>query len=198
MLLDPGQPETVLDNKLELLGTKYVVLDGKNWSRLSSSPLEKMLVGFDREGGLDLGSGKLSRPLVWTSNEHRSRLIYTTGTTGHPKPVQMIASGLIRLADDPEYPGMITSEDRVGQTSNIGFDGALFDAWSALLKGATLVIIHKVNMLDPFAFVECLQRFKVTIMLITPAVLTTTAFTAPRAFTGMKAVIVGGEVLSRG
>lgn len=106
--------------------------------------------------------------------------------------MQLAAGGIIRIGNDPKIP-ISASQDRVGQISSTGFDGAIFDVWLPLLNGATIVIIHQEIFLDHFKFEEALCQYKVTVLLIIIILFNILAFASPRIFSKMNVVICGGE-----
>ncbi|KAJ8066699.1 hypothetical protein OCU04_005738 [Sclerotinia nivalis] len=192
LLLDAGQSDQQIEEKLKQLGNVRVATDVDNQCRESLSNYPILLIRFEDSREVDQCVETLSKVPVWTSAEHRSHLIYTSGTTGQPKAVQLAAGGIIRLRNDPKIP-ISAAQDRVGQISHTGFDGAIFDVWVPLLNGATIVIIHQEIFLDPFAFEKYICQYRVTVFLITTSLFNILAFASPRIFSKMNVVICGGE-----
>ncbi|WP_217911213.1 non-ribosomal peptide synthetase [Myxococcus sp. AM011] len=124
--------------------------------------------------------------------ERRLYVMYTSGTTGRPKGVEVLAKGIRRLMVDNSmlsiHPGA-----RVAQTSNLAFDMSLHEIWGALLNGATVVVISKATLLDAHALREALCDMRVDILSIGTAVFNLVAHAYPDAFSGLRRLIVGGE-----
>lgn len=124
--------------------------------------------------------------------ERRIYIMYTSGTTGRPKGVEVLARGIRRLMSDTVMLG-IQPEDRVAQTSNLAFDMSLHEIWGTLLNGAVLVVISKTTLLDAQSFRDALRDLRVNVVSIGTAVFNLVANAYPDAFSGLRRLIVGGE-----
>lgn len=91
---------------------------------------------------------------------HRSHILFTSGTTGRPKAVEIEAKGIIRMTANPHYI-QLRQTDRISCSSNPTFDASLFETWAGLLNGATLVILAKKTLVDPYALEEAIGRFSI-------------------------------------
>src|SRR5699024_6646592 len=78
----------------------------------------------------------------------RSHILFTSGSTGQPKPVQITGGGIIHLANRIPVTPLLKS-DRVATFNNPGFDLSLFEIWVPLWCGATIVVIPKDIVTDP-------------------------------------------------
>ncbi|KAL7905494.1 putative PKS-NRPS protein [Trichoderma velutinum] len=79
-----------------------------------------------------------------------SFILFTSGTTGTPKGIQLSQAGIINyLASKAEYLGM--GQEVVLQQSSLGFDMAIAQAFNALANGGTLVIAPSEIRGDPVA-----------------------------------------------
>lgn len=67
-------------------------------------------------------------------------LMYTSGSTGKPKGIVIAHQAVVNLVKIDNYAS-ITQGMAVAQFSNPAFDACTFEIWSALLNGASLVII---------------------------------------------------------
>ncbi|HHQ6578805.1 TPA: non-ribosomal peptide synthetase [Serratia fonticola] len=126
---------------------------------------------------------------------HRTHVLFTSGTTGKPKAVEIEAKGILRLVVNTHYIDFST-DDRIACIANPTFDASLFEIWGALLNGATTVIIPKQDVLNIHHFQEELIRQKITIMFITASLFNLIATTAPQAFRFFRYLLVGGEALN--
>ncbi|KAJ6125368.1 Male sterility NAD-binding [Penicillium samsonianum] len=126
---------------------------------------------------------------------HRSHIFFTSGSTGQPKAIQILACGILHvLASEPAT--LLGPSDRMAGFISPGFDFALFEVWASLLAGATVIQIPKVIVTDPFALSEFLENRKVTVMIIPTALFNVIALNAPNAFCGLHHVLVGGEAVN--
>ncbi|KAK1149335.1 putative NRPS-like protein biosynthetic cluster [Aspergillus melleus] len=83
--------------------------------------------------------------------EFRSHILYTSGSSGKPKAVQIAERSLLHLAENsPVTP--LHPKDRMAVVNNPGFDISLFEIFAPLAAGATLVIVPREAC--PTAFVN--------------------------------------------
>ncbi|KAL1984603.1 hypothetical protein VTN96DRAFT_8905 [Rasamsonia emersonii] len=118
-----------------------------------------------------------------------SHIMHTSGTTGKPKAVQILAGGVINLAFNSLVP--VRKGHRLAHVTNIGFDASLYEIWVSLLRGATLVFFPRDVVLDPVVFARRLQEDRIDVVFQTPALLAIIAQTCPQAFS-----TTGGEPIN--
>ncbi|KAK2788354.1 putative NRPS-like protein biosynthetic cluster [Onygenales sp. PD_12] len=190
--LDPNLADELLESRLTILASRYLIVDSANEKRLSALrhfifPEHEPLDGRPYEKGFN------GLP-VSTSLEHRTHLIHTSGTTSEPKAVQILARSILEVVYHfPFTP--VSPEDAVAHVNNTSFDVSLMDIWAPLLRGARIVILPKNVLLDPVALEKTLEQFQVTVMATTAAVLNLVAVVHPSAFGRLKTCMTGGEVL---
>ncbi|MGM7693035.1 AMP-binding protein [Staphylococcus saprophyticus] len=69
-------------------------------------------------------------------------IIFTSGTTGVPKGVEIKSSSIINLVCSNKFI-TIYDTDVISQASNVSFDAITFEVWGALLNGATIAITKR-------------------------------------------------------
>ncbi|OJD22855.1 hypothetical protein ACJ73_05798 [Blastomyces percursus] len=189
--LDPNLSDEQLESRLKRLNTRYIIVDCANENRLSS--FHQFVVDDEKvENGMHCAEILPHLP-VSTSLEHRTHLIHTSGTTSEPKAVQILARSVLEVVYHfPFAP--LDAEDAVAHVNSTSFDVSLVDVWAPLLRGARIVLVSKSILLDPFALADTVERFQVTIMATTSAVLNLAAVVHPFAFSRLKMCMIGGEV----
>lgn len=189
--LDTSLPDHQLGIRLADAGTRYLIVNTQNQYRFPE--FDQIVVPF---AGASIGSFTDHQDdVVDTSLEHRTHMLYTSGTTGKPKAVQILGRGIRRLAYSRTW-SPIAAGDRVAHVNPVSFDASIFDIWVSLLCGATIVVINKTTLLDPFAFSDSLHRYRITTLFITTALFNLTALAYPQAFSGLHNLLTGGEVFS--
>jgi amino acid adenylation domain-containing protein len=121
--------------------------------------------------------------------------MYTSGTTGVPKGSMIRHYSVVRLVRNVNYMEL-RSDDRILYTSAIVFDVTTFEIWGALLNGMTLYVVEKETILDASALGKELLENKITILHLTSALFTQLAEARTDIFSGLKYLLVGGDVLS--
>ncbi|NIE89199.1 AMP-binding protein, partial [Burkholderia sp. Tr-860] len=124
-------------------------------------------------------------------------LVYTSGTTGTPKGVEIPHRGLANLCDWHARAYALHEAPRTtraSQTAGVGFDAAVWEIWPALCAGASLVEPPAALRHDAAALAQWLDAEAIShAFLPTPlaeAFLATGA--APRA---LRVLLTGGDQL---
>jgi amino acid adenylation domain-containing protein len=126
--------------------------------------------------------------------QHPAYVIYTSGSTGKPKGIVVGQNGIVRLVRNSRYI-QIHSEERVAQASNVSFDAATFEIWGSLLNGGCLIGISKEELLSPAVLDRKLKQHNVGILFVTTALFNQIARHKPEAFSGLRCLLFGGELV---
>ncbi|WP_338861828.1 non-ribosomal peptide synthase/polyketide synthase (plasmid) [Mycetohabitans rhizoxinica] len=125
---------------------------------------------------------------------HLAYVIYTSGSTGTPKGVMVPHHAIARLVINNDYVDICTG-DRVAFAANPAFDASTFEVWAPLLNGATVVVIDHDTVLMPAAFAHTLREQHISILWLTVGLFNQMAAQVDTAFSQLKVLIVGGDVL---
>ena len=133
-------------------------------------------------------------PLPSVAAAPASFVLYTSGTTGRPKGVEVRDAGILRLA----RPGYIQlgAEARYSCLSNPAFDALSFEVWVPLLTGGCCVILGDEAVQTPHLLAAALRQERIDTLFITVALFNTVVDTVPDCFAGVGQVLVGGEQLN--
>ncbi|OGM45411.1 putative NRPS-like enzyme [Aspergillus bombycis] len=129
---------------------------------------------------------------VETGRDHRTHILHTSGTTGLPKPVEIMSKGITRMAFNTQCVEF-KSTDRVAQIAAPSFDAALFEIWTTLARGAAIVLLPKNVVIDPVALHDSIRKYRITSILVTTALLNHVVSAIPNAFEDLDYVLTGGE-----
>ncbi|KAJ1922691.1 hypothetical protein IWQ60_006355, partial [Tieghemiomyces parasiticus] len=113
-----------------------------------------------------------------------SHILYTSGTTGQPKGVQLEHRVVANFVQQSREVIAVEGGMRVMQNMALTFDCCLFEVWVTLCNGATLVLRN--DLLDTLP--------KVDVLMATPSVLATLD---PTKYPNLRHVITAGEALPR-
>ncbi|SFB95633.1 thioester reductase domain-containing protein [Cupriavidus sp. OV038] len=191
--LDPDAPDARIRLMLDDLDVRIAVSTAGDRARLGAvadcladCPADYLTPGAEAAGSIAMPAAGLA---------HRTHVLYTSGTTGQPKGVEILARGIVRLAWQPRYVSL-NADDRIAAIANPTFDAALFETWGALLNGGTVVFLPRQTCIDPATFRHSLRAQGVTTMFITSALFNHTVHACPDAFATLRTLLVGGEALN--
>ncbi|RAH65256.1 acetyl-CoA synthetase-like protein [Aspergillus aculeatinus CBS 121060] len=185
--LDIDLPDDHLERLLLHLGTSLILSDNSNSHRLPN--LQHLVVNWEPVEREEVDHFVVSD----NSPSCCSHILHTSGSTGQPKAVRVLAAGLINLVFNEFAP--IRRGHRVAHVCNVGFDVSLWEIWSALLHGGTVVVFQREEFLDPIIFERRLQVDHIDVMWQTTSLLATIAHTCPHAYSHVDSLLTGGEAI---
>ncbi len=134
------------------------------------------------------------------THDSRAYVIFTSGTTGRPKGVQVSHGNALWLFRDSAPVYGFGPDDVWSLFHSFAFDFSVWEMWGALLHGGCVVVVPSETAKDPAAFRALLRDEGVTVLNQTP-----TAFTQLMAEDvrhadrlALRHVIFGGEALRFG
>ncbi|MFD7202820.1 amino acid adenylation domain-containing protein [Streptomyces sp. NPDC059893] len=127
----------------------------------------------------------------------RAYIIFTSGTTGRPKGVEVTHGNVLRLFGQTEQLFGFGPDDVWSMFHSFAFDFSVWEIWGAVLYGGTVVIVPGDVAKDPARFRALLRDERVTMLSQTP-----TAFGQLTAEErehedrlSVRSVVFGGEAL---
>ncbi len=125
-------------------------------------------------------------------------VMYTSGSTGQPKGVQVTHHNVLRLFAATDHWFGFGPTDVWTLFHSYAFDVSVWEMWGALLHGGRLVIVDHDTSRDPAALRALLQRQQVSVLCQTPSAFTglsdTDRTSAPADF-ALRYIIFAGEAL---
>ena len=169
-------------------------LMGHHFSDLQEICLDRDWTKICSEMTAKIGAESWQNPKCHTELNHLAHVIYTSGSTGQPKGVMICHRGVVRLVLNTNYISF-QATDIIAQSSNISFDAATLEIWGALLNGAKLVILKREIVLSPSELLHNLKIEGITILFLTTALFNQMVQEIPRAFSGLRYLLFGGEAV---
>jgi amino acid adenylation domain-containing protein len=135
-----------------------------------------------------------SAPAPAVTAQDRASILFTSGTTGRPKGVELLHRGLVNFATNPALPTILPT-DRMGQVSSVSFDAFHYELWCALAAGAEVVVLPNIPDLlsrDPG---RELRRRRISAMLVPTMAVNHLAKEDRETFSSLRVLCTGGDVL---
>ncbi|HEX8271926.1 MAG TPA: amino acid adenylation domain-containing protein, partial [Longimicrobiaceae bacterium] len=187
--LDPGYPAERLALMLDDSGVRVLLTRSEHAAAAEADGPAVVLLDRAAEA---IASEPADPVRSGADPENLAYIVYTSGSTGRPKGVMVAHRHVVQLAVETDYvhlgPG-----DRVAQASNASFDALTFEAWGALMNGATLVGIPRDVLLSPAAFRDTLRAEGITTLYQTTALLNQLSREQPDIFAPLREVLFGGQ-----
>lgn len=95
--------------------------------------------------------------------------LFTSGTTGVPKCVEVTTAGLENLLAAMQRLVPLSDTDRIAASSSISFDVAQMELWAPLRVGGRIVLIDTEELLDGRELQKLLDTHAATVMQATPS-----------------------------
>lgn len=122
-------------------------------------------------------------------------ILYTSGTTGNPKGVEIINRNVIKLVRNIKYMDF-PKDARILQVASTVFDLSIFEFWASLLNGKTLCLIKKENLLNFSYLKNYIDSNHINIMCITSVLFNQIVNNHINVFENIKQILTGGDKIS--
>ncbi|HYH81285.1 MAG TPA: amino acid adenylation domain-containing protein, partial [Longimicrobium sp.] len=189
--LDPAYPPGRLALMLADAGIRVLVTASAFAAGLESPGVHAVCLDHAADALADEPS---DAPESGATAANLAYIVYTSGSTGRPKGVMVGHREVVQLVVDTDYVRLAPG-DRVAQASSASFDALTFEAWGALLNGATLVGIPRDVLLSPPALRETLRAEGITTLYQTTALLNPLSREEPDLFQPLREVLFGGQAV---
>ncbi|SFD80611.1 AMP-binding enzyme, partial [Micromonospora sediminimaris] len=148
--LDVGTPAGRLELIVDDADPSVVVTSG---GLVGLLPEGVPAVLVDDEG---LAGGPVDVAVAESGGDDRAYVIFTSGTTGRPKGVQISHGNVLRLFGVTERHFGFGPDDVWAMFHSFAFDFSVWEMWGPLLYGGCLVIVPRETAQDPRALWDLL------------------------------------------
>ncbi|HEV2145983.1 MAG TPA: amino acid adenylation domain-containing protein, partial [Longimicrobiaceae bacterium] len=191
--LDPAHPPARTAHVMRDAGVAGVLTETALAAGLPENGAWRVLL----DAGWEAAAGERDDDLhVAVDPECLAYVVYTSGTTGSPKGVQVSRLAAARfLASMRERPG-ITADDVLVAVAPLTFDPSVLDLFLPLGAGARVVLTARGDAADGFRLAETLRGAGATLVQATPSTLRVLLESGAPLPAGLR-VLCGGEAMPR-
>lgn len=163
--LDPAYPKERLRYMAETAEARTVLVQGA----MAETIFSGMKVRLLNVPGLDSGFQEESRnnPEVRVSRDHLAYVLFTSGSTGLPKGVEISHGGVMNQLFAMRDVLDIRAEDRVIAITTLSFDIALLELYLPLTVGAKVLLLSRDVAIDGNRLLQHVMQ-GATVMQTTP------------------------------
>ena len=164
--LDPDYPHERLAFIIKDTAMTLLVTQSKLVAQLPQN--QARLVCIDRDPSVDEAQGVVPAEIATAQPHNLAYTMYTSGSTGEPKGVQIEHRSLVNyaIAANAEYE--VTSADRILQFASLNFDISAEEIYTSLTSGATLVLrTSETIAID--TFLQHCREWQITIVSLPTA-----------------------------
>lgn len=195
--LDVRSPISRMRDVLSTLPGRIITLLGSDVPapdvQIPGVELVRISEALELSGIINL-NGDERTPVVDPSPASLAYVLYTSGSTGHPKGVMIEHRAIVRLARSDIIPDYRPAcGDIMAHMFNTAFDGAAYEIYTMLLNGGTLVCVDYMDTLSPKSLEAVFEKEKVNVSIMAPALLKLYLAEARDALKGLDVLISGGD-----
>lgn len=192
LAVDPTHPAARVDYMLNDAGARLLITDGGRGSSDQLPTTDRYIIALDRIWPEAEALADVPLPEV-VGPDSMAYVLYTSGSTGRPKGVVIEHRALCTFTLWMSGVFEIGPGDRMLQYAPLVFDLAEGEIFTALTRGATLVLVDEESTLSPPRLIELIRTQRCTYLGAAPAIL---GQIDAEDYPDLRGVLVGGEAFS--
>jgi amino acid adenylation domain-containing protein len=189
--LDPSYPSERLRFMVDDTQTQLVLTQENTMARAAAMSTRTLCV--DSAAG-EIDKCSAANLAAVGAIDDTAYIIYTSGSSGQPKAVEVAHRGVVRLLFGVDYV-TLDAQQTLMNFAPLSFDASTFEIWAALLHGAKCVIAPP-TLLGVHELGALLERHRVSIVWLTASLFNLAIDHAPQLLSGVRQLLIGGEALS--
>ena len=124
-------------------------------------------------------------------------IVYTSGSSGYPKGVEITHGNLAHLVDWHCNTFQVTERDRASHLAGLSFDAAAWEIWPNLAAGVSISLVEEQARASPELLQQWLLSEDITVSYIPTALVLPLAHLKWPTETPLRFLLTGGEKLQR-
>jgi len=136
-------------------------------------------------------------PVAEFSSDQLAYVIFTSGSSGRPKGVEIVHRGLRNLISWHWRAFEVTAADRASHLATLGFDAAVWEVWPYLTIGASVHMPEEAVRNNLESLCPWLVEQKITIAFLATALAEQMLFREWPAETALRILLTGADTLRR-
>jgi amino acid adenylation domain-containing protein len=191
--LDPTFPVSRLDSILRDANVSAVITRSAMPGTLAAGPWH--VVDLDIERWQTEWSA--SPPSIEFAADQLAYVIFTSGSSGRPKGVEIVHRGLSNLISWHWRAFEVSAADRASHLATLGFDAAVWEIWPYLTIGASVHMPHEAVRNDHDKLYKWLLEQKITIGFLPTALAERMLLQQWPSETALRILLTGADTLRR-
>ncbi|CAF4099703.1 unnamed protein product, partial [Adineta steineri] len=167
--LSPRDPQHRLHALVEQTQSRLILTHYQTKTKftdnISSLNIDPILV--NKSGDHIVGIDRLSDIII--TSEHIAYVVFTSGSTGIPKGVQIRHRNLMACVGSLVYIKLFSNKDTMMQMANCSYDVHIQEVIGALTVGASIVMLHPEGNMDIKYVVNALNEKEISYLQSVPA-----------------------------
>ena len=162
--LDPEYPQKRIEYMLADSGAKMLIVSAKYKGFYHTAATEVSV----EDAWAKLGDYPTQNPAIRAKGNNLAYVLYTSGSTGQPKGVQIEHHNLYNLLlSVQKFPGL-GPKDKLLAITTISFDISVTELFLPLISGAQLVLTNSQTTKDGIALLNIINTERITFIQATP------------------------------